>query len=170
MIPGVGQMYLGFMKRGISLLTSICLLSFAALWLEFGSLMIFFPVIWFYSFFDSINRNSMSDEDFYALEDDYCFHLDEISSSLNGILQGKYKLIAAAILIFIGADMLLNNFNYYLAALFGWEIIGRFQIYTDRLPQLVFAIVIILFGIYLIKGKKVELKQLEDKEGYHENP
>lgn len=169
MIPGAGQMYLGFMKQGISLLTLCCVLTLLSIWLEFGGLMILFPIIWFYSFFDSINKNSLCDEDFYALEDDYCFHMDEISSSMNHLLQGKYKLIAAALLIFIGADMLLNNFNYYLTALLGWEIASRFQIYTDRLPQLVFSIVIILIGLYLIKGKKEELKLIEDKEGYHEN-
>ena len=169
MIPGVGQMYLGFMKQGLSILTATCLLSFLSIWLEIGALMIFFPIIWFYSFFDAINKNSMCDEDFYALEDDYCFHLEEISALLARIIHGKQKLILAILLIFVGADILLKNFMYYLRILFGWDFVNVLEMYIGRLPQLLFALFIILVGISLIKGKKIELKQLENKEDNHEN-
>ena len=131
--------------------------------------MIFLPILWFYSFFDAINKNSLCDEDFYALKDDYCFHLEEISDFLARIIRGKQKIILAIILIFVGADILIKNFMYYLRILFGWEFVNRFAMYIGRLPQLLFALFIILVGVSLIKGKKIELKQLEDKENHHEN-
>ena len=52
----------------------------------FGTLLppIFYllPVLWFYSFFHTHNLNSMSDEEFYTLEDDYLFHIHPQKSEM----------------------------------------------------------------------------------------
>ena len=41
----------------------------------FPPLFYLLPVLWFFSFFHTHNLNCMSDEEFYALEDDYLFHM-----------------------------------------------------------------------------------------------
>ena len=52
-IPGAGQMYQGYMKRGLSLLLAFCLILFASTYFFLGALALFLPVIWLYAFFDS---------------------------------------------------------------------------------------------------------------------
>ena len=52
-VPGAGQMYLGYMKRGLCLISLFCLDVMACMMLPF--LGVFMPVIWMYSFFDSFN-------------------------------------------------------------------------------------------------------------------
>ena len=60
LIPGAGEMYLGFYKTGVSIMS----LFWGTIAL-FGTLLppIFYllPVLWFYSFFHTHNLNSMSD-------------------------------------------------------------------------------------------------------------
>ena len=54
-IPGCGQMYQGYMKRGISMAAAVCLDIGAASFLNFGELAIVLPVLWLYAFFDTWN-------------------------------------------------------------------------------------------------------------------
>lgn len=168
-IPGVGHMYLGFMKQGISILLAACALIFFSAWMELGPLMLLMPVLWFYSFFDAINKNSLNDEEFYALEDDYLFHLEEITPTLNNLLSGKLRLVAGIVCLLIGLNLLVNNMAYYFVNVLGWDFVGYITSYLNRLPQIIVALLIILFGLYLIKGKKTEMHQLEDKEAEHED-
>ena len=79
LIPGAGEMYLGFMKRGVSMM---CL--FLG-WFAFCGVtgfsigMCLLPVMWFYSFFQVHNLVSLPDEEFYQQEDDYLIlHMDKI--------------------------------------------------------------------------------------------
>ena len=59
LLPGAGQMYLGLMRRGVSLMA----LFFGAIavsgWLNIGLFLFAIPVIWFYAFFDSMNLGSL---------------------------------------------------------------------------------------------------------------
>ena len=64
LVPGAGQMYLGFMKQGLSLMTVFAALCAFSTWLAIGPLLLFAPIIWFYSFFDVINKNSLDPEEF----------------------------------------------------------------------------------------------------------
>ena len=55
-LSGCGQMYQGYMKRGLSLLLAFCLILFASTYFFLGALALFLPVIWLYAFFDSYAR------------------------------------------------------------------------------------------------------------------
>ena len=70
--PGAGQMYLGYMKRGVSLMGVFCLLIAITGFLNLGILFFLLPVIWFYAFFDTLNLRSMSYE--FLPQDDFLFH------------------------------------------------------------------------------------------------
>lgn len=50
-IPGAGQMYYGYMMRGLSLISLFCL--FFALGTMVGPMLMLAPIIWMYSFFDT---------------------------------------------------------------------------------------------------------------------
>ena len=101
LIPGAGEMYMGFMKRGLSIMALFWGMIAVATCLNIGPLTIVLPVIWCYSFFEVHNMNGMTDEEFYALVDDYVFHLGE--ESFRSRMNGSQNKIIAAIFMPIGA-------------------------------------------------------------------
>ena len=50
-LPGAGEMYLGFMKMGVSLMSLFLGIIIASILLNLGIIMFAEVVIWFYSFF-----------------------------------------------------------------------------------------------------------------------
>lgn len=169
LLPGAGQMYMGFMKRGISLMSAFFLLIFFSTWLNLSPLMFAMPVIWFFAFFDTHNLRSMPDDEFYAQEDDYIL-IPEFAKEKTRVLQSKYRNILALVLIIIGFSILWNNvyglIDYFLPDFVSYAIY-RFGHY---LPQLIVGFAIIALGLYLIRGKKKELDTLpnpmNDKGGF----
>lgn len=161
LIPGAGEMYLGFFKQGISLMAAFFILLGISGFLQLGFLTFLSPIVWFYSFFHTNNLNSLSDEEFYAMEDDYLIHWSQISH--NKATVKKYKKLLAACLIFFGVSILWNNFS----RLFFWHLLpvlnlndtagNTLRYIVNSIPQSVVAIVIIIAGVYLIKGKYQEL-------------
>lgn len=75
-IPGAGQMYLGMMKRGVSLMLAFSVISVAAGFLYLPILTVFLPVLWFFAFFDTFNIKAIPYEQ-RAAQDAFLFQLDE---------------------------------------------------------------------------------------------
>ncbi len=161
LMPGAGEMYMGFMKQGISIMAVFWLVVFFASFLNIGPALFILPILWCYSFFNVHNIRGMSDEEFYALEDDYLFHMDE--DLFRGKLKGKQNNLLASVLIIIGVVILWHRFSGYMMWLLPnsiyWDIM-------DNVPQVVIAVLLIWCGIYLIRGKKKELdgQAQEEKE------
>lgn len=155
LFPGAGQMYLGFMKMGGSIMILFWgIITFGVL-LNLGVFYFLLPVIWCYSFFDAINKNSMDEEEFYMLEDHYLFNMD--LSEISSIAKGKNKTIFAAVLIIIGIAMLLSNFMSVLNAMLPWELYWRLERILGDIPRIGIALVIIWIGMRMIQGKRLEL-------------
>ena len=72
-IPGAGQMYQGYMKRGLSLILTACLIGMVSSLLN--PVMLLLVVVWMYSFFDTFNLRAQIIAD-TAPEDDYLVHFD----------------------------------------------------------------------------------------------
>lgn len=159
LIPGAGEMYMGFMKQGLSIMAAFWILIFFAAFLNMGPVLFILPILWCYSFFNVHNIRGMSDEEFYALEDEYVFHMGEVLPYRKW--GRKQNNILAAILIIIGVSMLWNNmmewFQWLIPNSLYWTIV-------DRVPQVAVAVLLILGGMYLIRGKKKELEQKEEEE------
>ena len=66
LIPGAGEMYLGFFKHGISVMSLFFLLLFCS-GILFPPLMFLSPVLWFYSFFHVNHLITLTDEEFYMI-------------------------------------------------------------------------------------------------------
>lgn len=164
-------MFLGFFKEGISLMFAFFALIALSNWLDFYGITFLLPVIWFYAFFDSLNKNSLTDEEFEQLEDHYLFVKG--IDGFKGLSFSKYRTIAAVIIILLGLDLLCNNIVSILATLgltFSYEI---HQILFRYIPQIVIAMLIITVGLYLIAGKKQTLERdfaVEEKPFPGENP
>lgn len=161
LLPGAGQMYQGFIKRGVSIMTLffgwLCICTF----LGVDELLFFLPVIWFFGFFDAIHRNSLSDAERSVLKDEYVLvHENEF----DGLTLRKFRIPAAALLIFIGCYEILKLFIHTLIehGFLFWDSVIVDMVY-DTLPKMIFSIVIILVGVYLISGKRQEISGREQE-------
>ena len=164
-IPGAGEMYMGFMKQGVTLMAVFA--GIIAVAIAMNMVFFFFPlpIIWFYSFFHVHNLASMSDEDFYAQEDNPLFDWKDYKF-LSNVDRAKGQKIAAWVLIVIGAIMLWNLavdivWDFLRILNFPWRLWNQI---TYCVPQLVVSLLMIYFGVYLIRGKQKELDLQMEKE------
>ncbi len=164
-LPGAGEMYMGFMKQGTTLMGSFFLLVFLASWLNIGPLLFVLPVLWCYGFFHAHNLRSLSDEEFYGMEDEFLFHLDQILPKTKNI-DRKSRNVMAVVLIVIGASMLWNNFGEVLRWMLPSYLREWYWKIGHMVPQLIVAVLFIAVGIWLIRGKKKEL----DEQEYWKDP
>lgn len=166
LLPGAGEMYMGFMKQGVTLMGAFFLLIFLASWLRLGPLLYALPVLWCYGFFHVHNLKNLPDEEFYAIEDDYLFHLDQIlPKKKNGkSWDTKSKKVVAVILIIIGAVILWENLTDLICWLLPSYLMNWYYNMMNMLPQMVIAVLLIAGGIWLIRGKKQELEEQEETE------
>ncbi len=160
LLPGAGEMYMGFMKQGISLMSIFfaCIYIGGALRFEFA--LFASIVVWCYSFFHVHNLRSMSDEDFRVVEDKIINPLENTDIHFN-ITNKKVQMVIAIALIIYGADKLWHYITDLLYLILPGEYYARSWSYIDNFPEAFLAVIIIWFGIRLIKGKKMQLEKQE---------
>lgn len=167
-LPGAGEMYLGFMKMGLSLLSVFALTVIITVYSNIGVMGFAVFVICVYGFFHANNLGGLSDEEFYKIEDEYLFGLGEKDmNSFKDFFMGKYRKVFAVILILFGANMLWQAFCKCLLHIVGdhffYLYINEFTRIINRdVPRAIVGIAIIWVGIKLIQGKKEELDSLEE--------
>lgn len=152
-VPGAGQMYQGYMKRGVSIL-----ILFAAFCAIFGtiSIPIFaipLPVIYIYSFFDTFNiRNTIDKEN--KQEDNYLWatsDLEELKKSFN---VPSAKKIIGILLIFVGIYLILCNILPQIFYDLDLDVIARyFYDISSYITPIAIALLSIVFGLKLINKK-----------------
>ncbi len=162
LVPGAGQMYMGFMKRGLSLMSCFFLIMFTSVWLNVGPLMLLAMIIWFYSFFDTHNLRSTPDDEFYELEDDYIILAEFLENFSHQKFEKKHQNIIAVVLIVIGFTILWNNIFSIFSRILPDYLSNVLYSFGHYLPQLAIGLAIISFGIYLIRGKKQELDEEDE--------
>lgn len=162
MIPGAGQMFLGFFKEGVSLMTLFFGICGLASWLYIDALYFFNVIVWIYAFFDALNKNSMPDEQFAQMEDHYLF-IDSMED-FKGFSISKHRKWVAVGLIVIGLYLLGNNIISMMAS-FGFAISYELhRLLTRYLPQMIVSIVIIAIGIRLMAGKYSDVDNIEEEK------
>ena len=96
LLPGAAEMYMGFMKMGVSLMGLFFGLFIVGGFFGQSIFVLADIVVWFYAFFHAHNLRAMDDEEFYALEDDYLFHLDGSGKEFwNKMTVSRYRKLAA---------------------------------------------------------------------------
>ena len=162
LIPGAGEMYMGFKKQGISIMLLFWGVFAVGSCTGMDWLIFLIPIIWFYSFFNVHNLKSLSEEEFYSVEDSYVLHMDKLLGDVNTLLSHHRKLTAIILIVF-GASILWNNLvDFFYMILPGYlaEVLGSF---AYHLPQLVIAVAIIFTGIYILTRKKDALDKEQQK-------
>ena len=152
LIPGAGEMYMGFFKQGISIMTLFWAIIAIAGELNISSLVIFLPVLWFYSFFHVHNLKELPEEEFYAIEDNYILHLDRIFQN-NIRLSQKHIKIAAILLIVFGVAVFWNGFRDLLFWILPNSLAIIIQDIMYQIPSVIIGILIIVAGYQLLTGK-----------------
>lgn len=158
MIPGAGQMYLGYMKRGVSLMTMFFMCIAISGILNISFLVVGLPIIWFYAFFDAMNLRALTYDERFRPMDDYIFHLRDLEKyDVFRFLQ-KRRMVVGVVCILLGVYFILQN----IVAPFFYSIGIDFFNFFRNIPMLAVSIAIIWFGISLVKSDKF-VGYLEDE-------
>ncbi len=159
-IPGAGQMYQGYMKRGLSLILMCCAICMVAALISPAAF--FLIVVWMYSFFDTFNLRAQIAVN-TAPEDDYLVHFNPKDKRLVQMMLDSHKLVGWALIVFGGLiayeNILMNALNDLM---WRWgkdnPFFRAFYLVMDQLPQVVVCVVLIICGIWLVKGPKAGKK------------
>ncbi|MBE5860896.1 MAG: hypothetical protein E7301_12360 [Butyrivibrio sp.] len=163
-LPGASEMYMGFMKKGVSLM-ALFFASFGIIsLLQLSDVFVFVPaIIWFYGFFHARNLTNCDPQYFMTLQDDYIWN-EILGEQAFNIKSETAKKWGAWALIIAGICMLFNmivvpivDFLNFLADNLGWFWVEYIQEFIGVLPRFVIAVLIILLGVKLIRGKKKAL-------------
>lgn len=166
--PGAGEMYLGLMKRGIGIMTLFWLVFAIGASGIFPWIIFILPVLWFYSFFDTLTLRNL---DYYALtelqEKDEYFFQDLLGGKLTlGDAVEKYHVLLGAGLIFAGV---LSLYNRLVRWFWRSHLIPQWVYdFLDYLPSLVLSFAVIALGVWLIRGKRMPADKVEDYPQYGE--
>ena len=159
-IPGAGQMYQGYMKRGLSLILMCCAICMVAALISPAAF--FLIVVWMYSFFDTFNLRAQIATG-TAPTDDYLVHFDPKDKRLVQMMLDSHKLVGWALIAFgvlIAYENILMNALNDLMWRWGQNnpFFRAFYLVMDQLPQVVVCVALIVCGIWLVKGPKAGRK------------
>ena len=158
-LPGAGHMYNGFMKLGVSFMGLFFGIWIVASVINIGPIAFLAAVVWFYAFFDCINRIFQDDDEFYAQEDYYLFTREQMEKWNINIFKER-NLLVGVVLIIIGIYALWNNVVLHIISDYGLLSAAAYQVILNIgniVPQLVVGGLIIWAGAALIAGKKKEI-------------
>lgn len=156
LIPGAAQMYMGFMKFGISLMAAFLTAAAAAGELRGLAFMACIAMlIWFYSFFHARNLAAMDAEAFTAYEDRY-FWEELLEDGGIGVSDVRRRKIFAWVLIILGCLVMwgyVSDLIYRLLPEGTWDMMYRI---ISRMPELFIAALLIALGVRLVSSRKEE--------------
>ena len=147
-IPGAGQMYQGYMKRGLSLMLMAAAISMAAMLIP--PIAFALLVVFMYSFFDTFNLRAQISMG-TAPED----------KRLARMMMDSHKLVGWC-LIAIGAliayeQIIMNTLGDIL---WRWgqkaPVWRAVYLVMDQLPEVVLCVALILCGIWLVRGPRAK--------------
>lgn len=153
-IPGAGQMYQGYMKRGLSLMLMCCVICVLAV--LFSPIAFFLLLVFMYSFFDTLNLRAQIALG-NAPADDYLVHLDPKDKRLARLLLDSHKLVGWLLIAF-GALIAYQNLimNTLGDLVYRWghssPVFRALYLVMASLPDVVVCVVLIVCGVWLVKG------------------
>jgi TM2 domain-containing membrane protein YozV len=151
LVPGVGYMYLGLVRRGLQVLIAFLLIEpvFRLLGIGFLGDILRIP-IWFYTFFDTFSVARMIDMGETVHDSDFIFNKYVNEGSYPTVDRNKLSknlsLIIALVLILLGTFAILNNvFQGYAV----------YQLIRSYISKLLIPVLLVLAGIYMLfKNRK----------------
>jgi len=158
-LPGAAEMYMGFMRMGISIM-ALFFICFACITVGMDFLGPAAILVWFVGFFHANNIAGADDQKFAELKD--CWIWEEFTDGEKiSISDGKKRIAAATAFIIVGLLLLWNTMVEILDTFIPEEIWDYYYNTVRQalyyVPKLAISLIIIVIGIKLIKGKKKEI-------------
>ncbi|MDD2627549.1 MAG: hypothetical protein PHR25_02535 [Clostridia bacterium] len=156
-IPGAGQMYQEYMKRGLSIMIIFGIFVVLTAMLATPIILVPIMVILAYSFFDTYNIRNMNEEKASLLKDDYIWNSNELIKTFEFKKNNNSRKIVGIALLSIGIYALLDS--VLLSILRGFNIewvnnlIYTFSRYT---PTIIVSLLAVYIGSKLISSSKEE--------------
>lgn len=155
-IPGAGQMYQGYMKRGLSLILTACLIGMVSSLLN--PVLLLLVVVWMYSFFDTFNLRAQIGAG-TAPQDDYLVHINWHDQRMEQFMLDSHKLLGWG-LIALGALVAYQNILMNTLGDIVWRwgqnspFFRALYLMMDQLPEVVVCVALIICGAWLVRGPK----------------
>ena len=151
LLPGAGELYMGFRKMGLSLMVLFWGCIACASLLGFDALIYLLPIIWFYSFFNVHNLKSLSEEEFHSLEDHFIPPVEEFEKN-RGKFVKQYRNILAVLLIILGISGIWDILTSWIRVLVPEEMYHYIDMFGYQLPTMALSIgcILIVLGVLLI--------------------
>ena len=160
-LPGCGQMYQGYMNRGLSLMLIFYgTITLMGLFLFDALLFLLFP-IWLYAYFDSYNLRARADAGIPA-EDDFLFGVGAADSSgVRQLLHKRHSLIGW-LLVGMGGYMLYDRTVRRVAeSLLHYDHLRWvYDLLVYDIPRLAVSLVVIWLGLWFIRGPKAAPEEI----------
>ena len=128
-MPGVAEMYMGFMRTGTELMLLFLGMIMVPSFLGLEGLTILDVVVWAYGFFHANHLASLSDEEFAKVEDNDIFGM-ELFRKGKKKLQGNFRGIAI-LLIILGVWLLWRT---------GVDMLWSYRVLPEYVYELLFTI------------------------------
>lgn len=174
LIPGAAHMYIGLVKRGLVIMLALVAGAGLAMMADTPAFLLVLPVLWFYSFFDALNKYHLPEEKLTKVQDDFLFFLNAMPENVRS--DPRFKKVASANVLKVGGivaiiagayliwDQIIVRVLIRLLSDTGAEILSQI---SYKLPQVAVAVILIVVGIKLISHKKRELER-KNNEGEDE--
>lgn len=160
LIPGAGELYMGFEKQGLSILITFWGIVAISALTGMTFILCLLPIIWFYSFFHTHNLKNLTEEEFMLEKDRYLINLGYVMENKEELLQ-KYRAVIAGALILIGAAVIGKSLVRVL-----WNVIPMYlyDVFSSAIHLIgggVVGIGIIILGVYFLR-KRDEAEEAEE--------
>ncbi len=153
MVPGWGQMYQGFMRRGLSLMFWFFAVIGVSALLGTGLPCLLLPVIWAYSFFDTFNLRNLSAEQRMALGDFFIPNGAWMESMVGAGAKSSGRVIGIA-LLGLGALGLFGVVWRVVSSVLGHILPHFLGGWLARIPVLLVAAGLIYLGVRVLRGRQ----------------
>ncbi len=165
-VPGCGQMYQGYMKRGLSQCVMFFLGCGVVIFLQAEALMTLLAPLWLYTFFDSYNLRRCLREG-YGPEDSYLFGLSDWDSHrLAELLNRRHSFLGWALVV-MGVYSLYQLtarrlFSFLFRDFLPW-MEWLYDLLVWDMPRILGSVLILGLGLWFIRSPKAHI---EDDEPY----
>ncbi|CAM3884358.1 hypothetical protein [Lederbergia lenta] len=152
-IPGAGHLYLGLQKRGIQLMAAFLFSIYILDVMRLGIFLFLVPIIWFFSFFDGLQKAAKADDG--VVEDEPI-----VSYLINHQRWLGIGLIALGV-YYLGTNIVMPVLNPYIQNVFHIDIQYWFYQYFQTT---ILCLLLIGGGIKLMTGRKAKRVEEGEKE------
>lgn len=156
LMPGAGEMYLGALGKGAVLMVAFFLWLIISFEIGNGAILLFTPVIWFYSFMDTHSSKKLTKEEIKASNDKFIknvFNLFTDNSHKGSLITKKLGILIIAVGIIFFITSVIRSIDYF----------------ASKIILCIFISFIIIFIGILLAKRQVYKEICSEKDIFNDN-